>query len=217
MTQRATEPEPIQAAVRAERLAVADLVEGLDDAGWSVRSLCPAWTVREVVAHLTVTTRATLPSVVRDAIRARGSFDRMTVDVAHRRAAAFSPADLVQQLRESAQSSHRMPLSGPMDPLMDVVVHAQDIARPLGRRHVTPPDVVVQVLRYLAENRLMGGPRRVAGLQLVATDAEWSTGEGPEVRGALSDLLLTVAGRPAGLAHLTGPGVDGLTGRLAAA
>src|SRR3712207_5049545 len=99
-----------------------------------------------------------------------------------------------------------MPLSGPMDPLMDVVVHAQDIARPLGRRHRTPPDVAVPVLRYLAENRFMGGPRRVAGLQLVATDADWSTGEGPQVRGPLSDLVLAVAGRPAGLAGLTGPG-----------
>ncbi len=63
----------------------------------------------------------------------------------------------------------------------------------------------------------MGGPPRVAGLQLVATDAEWSTGEGPQVRGPVSNLLLTVAGRPAGLARLTGPGVDGLTGRLTAA
>jgi uncharacterized protein (TIGR03083 family) len=104
-----------------------------------------------------------------------------------------------------------------MDPLMDVVVHAQDIARPLGRHHTTPPDVAVQVLGYLAGNRLLGGPRRVAGLHLVATDAEWSTGEGPQVRGPVSDLLLTVAGRPAGLAQLTGPGVDDLTGRLAAA
>ena len=216
MAQRTMEPEQIQAAVRAERLAVADLVAGLDDAGWSVRSLCPAWTVREVVAHLTVTTRATLRSVIGDAIRARGGFDRMTADVAHRRSAAFTPAELVRQLRESAESSHRMPLSGPMDPLVDVVVHAQDIARPLGRHHATPPDVAVQVLGYLAGNRLLGGPRRVAGLHLVATDAEWSTGEGPQVRGPVSDLLLTVAGRPAGLAQLTGPGVDDLTGRLAA-
>jgi uncharacterized protein (TIGR03083 family) len=110
-----------------------------------------------------------------------------------------------------------MPLSGPMDPLVDVVVHAQDIARPLGRHHETPPDVAVQVLRYLAENRLLGGPSRVSGLQLVGTDADWSTDEGPLVRGPVSDLLLTVAGRPAGLANLTGPGVDDLTGRLAAA
>ncbi|SFQ02080.1 TIGR03083 family protein [Geodermatophilus dictyosporus] len=217
MAQRTMEPEQVQAAVRAERLAVAGLAEGLDDAGWSVRSLCPAWTVRDVVAHLTVTTRATLPSVVRDAIRARGSFDRMTVDVAHRRSAAFAPAELVRQLRESAESARRMPLSGPMDPLMDVVVHAQDVARPLGRRHETPPDVAVRVLEHLAGNRLMGGPRRVAGLQLVATDADWSAGEGPRVRGPLSDLLLAVSGRPAGLEHLTGPGVDRLAGRLTAA
>ncbi|WP_448641475.1 hypothetical protein [Geodermatophilus sp. URMC 63] len=115
-------------------------------------------TFREVVAHLAVTTRATLRSVLGDAIRARVSSDRTTADVAHRRSAAFAPAGLVRQLRESAESARRMPLSGPMDPLVDVVVHAQDIARPLGRHHATPPDVAVQVLGHLAGNRLLGGP-----------------------------------------------------------
>jgi len=93
-------------------------------------------------------------------------------------------------------------------------VHGQDIARPLDRPHPVPTDVAVPVLTYVAGNRMLAGPRRLTGLQLVATDAHWSAGEGAQVRGSAADLLLVAAGRPAGLAGLTGPGVDRLTERL---
>lgn len=206
--------QEIEAAVGAERRALADYAEGLDDAAWATPSLCTAWTVREVVAHLTLTTRATIPFLVRAAIRARGSFDRMEAEEARRRAAAFAPGELVEQLRESAASSRRFPGSTPMDPLMDLVVHAQDIARPLGRAYRSPSRVVVASLGHVAANRFLGGPRRVAGLELVATDADRSSGAGPQVRGTAEDLLLVAAGRPAGLAGLAGPGVGVLAGRL---
>lgn len=204
----------IDAAVRAERLSLCDYLEELDGADWDVQSLCSAWTVREVVAHLTTTTRITIPFLVKAAIRARGSFDRMEAQVARDRAAAFSPAELVEQLRESAESSRRTPGSTPMDPLMDLVVHAQDVARPLGRHYPVRTEVGVASLAYVAANKFIGGPKRVAGLELVATDATWSAGEGPQVRGPVVDLLLAVAGRPAGLAELSGPGVDRLAERL---
>lgn len=206
--------DEIATAVRAERHRLCDFLEGLDDADWSSPSLCSAWTVRQVVAHLTVTTRATVGFVAKATIRARGSFDRMTADVARDRAARFTPAELIGQLRQSAESSRRMPGSGPMDPLMDLLVHGQDIARPLARRHPVRIDVAVPVLTYVVANRLLGAPKRLAGLELMATDTSWSSGEGPQVRGGVADLLLVAAGRPAGLAGLTGPGVEGLAERL---
>ncbi len=206
--------DEIDAAVRIERLSLCDFLEGLDGAEWTAQSLCSAWTVRDVVAHLTVTTRATVPFVIKAAVKARGNFDRMAADVACDRARAFMPAELVAQLRESADSSQRMPGSGPMDPLMDVLVHGQDIARPLGRRHAVRTEVAVPALAYVAANRFLGGPKRVAGLELVATDANWSSGRGPRVQGTAEDLLLVTAGRPAGLADLTGRGVSHLAERL---
>jgi uncharacterized protein (TIGR03083 family) len=204
----------IAAAVRAERHDLCDRLEDLDDADWATPSLCSAWTVREVVAHLAVPTRATVGFVAKAALRARGDFDRMNVDIARDRAARYTPTELVQQVRESAESSRRMPGSGPMDPLMDLLVHGQDIARPLDRRHPVRPDVAVPVLTYVAENRLLGAPQRLRGLQLVADDVRWSAGEGALVRGNATDLLLVAAGRPAGLAGVTGPGVDRLAERL---
>lgn len=208
--------EAIAVAVRAERLSLCDLLEELDPGEWVTPSLCAGWRVQEVVAHLTVTTRARLPMVVREALRARGNFDRMADTLARRRAAGFPPQELVRQLRESAESSRRMPGSGPMDPLMDLVIHGQDIVRPLGRVRSIPTEVGPAVLSYVAGNRMLGAPGRLAGLELVATDADWSTGEGDQVCGATADLLLVATGRRAGLDQLTGQGVARLASRLTA-
>ena len=204
----------VDAAVSAERRRLADSVADLPDEQWATPSLCAAWTVRDVVAHLTVTTRMTVPRMLRAAVRARGSFDRMAVDLAAERAAAYSTAELVAQLRESAASTRRMPGSAPMDPLMDLVVHGQDVARPLGRRHVSPPDVVAACLAYVATNTFLGGPQRLAGVRLVSTDTGWTHGDGAELRGPDIGLLLVAAGRRAGLEGLEGPGVAVVDARL---
>ena len=208
-------PRPaVDAAVSAERHRLADSVADLTDEQWATPSLCAAWTVRDVVAHLTVTTRVTVPRLLRGAVRARGSFDRLAIDLAAERAVAHTPAELVAQLRESAASMRRLPGSSPMDPLMDLVVHGQDIARPLGRRYVSPPEVVAACLAYVATNRFMGGPRRLSGVRLVSTDTRWTLGDGAELRGPDIDLLLVAAGRRAGLAALDGPGVAVVSERL---
>jgi uncharacterized protein (TIGR03083 family) len=206
--------DAVDAAVSAERRRLADSVADLTDEQWATPSLCAAWTVRDVIAHLTVTTRLTVPRLLRAAVRARGSFDRMAVDLAAVRAAAYTTAELVAQLRESADSTRRFPGSAPMDPLMDLVVHGQDVARPLGRRHVSPPEVVAACLVHVATNRFMGGPRRLAGVRLVSTDSGWTLGDGAELRGPDVDLLLVAAGRRAGLAALDGPGTAVVAGRL---
>ena len=201
-------------AVGAERLRLADHVAPLTDEQWTTPSLCAAWTVRDVIAHLTVTTRIRVPRLLRAAVRARGNFDRMEVDLAAERAAAYTTAELVAQLRESAGSTRRTPGSKPMDPLMDLVIHAQDIARPLGQRYDSPPDVVAACLAYVATNKFMGGPRRLSGVRLVSTDNDWTLGDGAELCGPDIDLLLVAAGRRAGLDALDGPGAAVVAERL---
>ena len=41
--------------VAAERGAIADDVAGLRPEQWTTETLCPSWTVRDVVAHMTAT------------------------------------------------------------------------------------------------------------------------------------------------------------------
>jgi hypothetical protein len=66
----------------------------------------------------------------------------------------------------------------------------------------------------------MGWPlwarRRLRGVRLLATDADWSAGAGVELQGPIRMLLLLLTGRTAtALPHLSGPGVHTITERLA--
>jgi uncharacterized protein (TIGR03083 family) len=207
--------EKIMTWVRAERLGLADLLDGLDEHEWQVASLCPGWTVRDVAAHLTLSTRTTRLATIAGAVRARGDFNRMTGDAARRRAARYAPAELIAQLRQTAGSPRRAPGAGPMDPLVDALVHGQDIARPLGRVRPMPPAPAVAALDHVRNTRFYGGRRRFQKMHLVATDVTWQAGDGPyELRGPLSDLLLVATGRGAGLAGLSGPGAEQLATTL---
>jgi uncharacterized protein (TIGR03083 family) len=208
------QPDEILAWVRAERLSLADFLDSLDDHEWRADSLCPGWTVHDVAAHLTLSTRTTLLVAIRGAIRARGDVNRMIADLARERAATFGPAALVAQLRETAGSARRAPGAAPLDPLVDALVHGQDIARPLGRSREMPGEPTIAALDHVRNSRFYGARGRLRGTRLIATDREWSAGEGPhEVRGPAGDLLLVATGRAAGLSALAGAGVE----RIAAA
>lgn len=103
----ALSPPEVDEAVLAERRRLADALSHLTDDQWATASLCAAWSVRDVVAHLTTTTRTGPLRVLWAAVRARGSFDRMEMGLAAQRAAAHSTAGLVGLLRESAGSTRR--------------------------------------------------------------------------------------------------------------
>jgi hypothetical protein len=55
--------------------------------------------------------------------------------------------------------------------------------------------------------------KRLTGLKLEATDVDWSTGSGPEVRGPCMSLILAMVGRTAALPDCEGPGVETLRTR----
>jgi len=133
------------AEVAAERLGLADLLDTLDEREWQVPSLCPGGTVRDVAAHLTLADREFTAAALR-MIRARGDFEWVTAEMARERALSYRPAELVAQLRETAGRPRRFPLSGRLDPLTDILVHGQNVARPLGREH---PMALVRVLPAL--------------------------------------------------------------------
>lgn len=209
------ERSEIVPAVAAERLGLADLLDGLTEAEWETPSLCAGWTVRDVVAHLTLTTRLSRLAAVVGMIRARGDINRMIADSARRRAAEYRPAELVAQFRETADSSRRPLGTQVWDPLVDVLVHGQDIARPLGRHREMPVERVVPALTYMWGSSFYGAQKRLAGLRLIATDADWSAGDGEhELRGPAGELLLVATGRPAGLGQLAGSGVTEAAARL---
>ncbi|GIH77378.1 maleylpyruvate isomerase family mycothiol-dependent enzyme [Planobispora longispora] len=199
----------------AERLSLADFLDELEPHEWEADSLCPGWTVHDVAAHLTLSTRTTLLGTITGMIRARGDWDRMTAAEARRRAARYRPAELIEQVRATAGSAHRAPGAGPLDPLVDALVHGQDIARPLGRVREMPARQAAAALDHVRDSLFYGARRRFKGMRLIATDLDWSAGGGPdEIRGPVGDLLLLATGRAAGLAGLSGRGAERIAATL---
>lgn len=85
-----------------------------------------------------------------------------------------------------------------MEPLIDLLVHGQDLCVPLGIDRAMPRDAAVAAAQRVWQ---MGFPfqarRRLAGQRLIAVDVEFDVGEGREVRAPIRDLLMLMTGRSA--------------------
>lgn len=60
----------------ANRLMIAELLDGLDDAQWRSRTLCEAWTVHEMAAHFVQPMLIGFGRFLRASLRYRGNTDR---------------------------------------------------------------------------------------------------------------------------------------------
>lgn len=206
--------EAIFAAAATERRGVADLLESLDEPALAAPSLCEGWDVRTVGAHLSAAITARVLPFLLNSIR-YGSFNRAN-DEASRRAAQQPIADIVAKLRAHADSRFSPPGTGPRAPLTDVLVHSGDMRRPLGLPHDPPAARVLFSLDFLTGSRTVGFVPRGAlrGLRLTATDIDFTSGSGPELRGRGVDLMMAACGRSSVLADLSGDGVEVLRSRL---
>jgi uncharacterized protein (TIGR03083 family) len=205
----------VWAAIDAERSSLADLLDELTEEEWNHLSLCEGWRVRDVAAHLTFAT-ARVRDVAGPVLRARGNFDRMVCDSAVDRATAPT-AELVAAIRAMVGSRRRAPGVTHLEPLIDVLVHGQDVAVPLGRRRAMPLDAAAAAATRVWTMRwpftiAFGARRRLAGLRLEATDADWAAGTGDRIEGPVEGLLLLLTGRVAAAGdRLSGPGVARLS------
>ena len=207
--------QPVLADVETERLELCLWLEQLEPSDWDAPSLCDRWSVRDVVAHLTLSTRTSTLDFVKGMLRYRGNFERMEAERATARAREFSSAELIEQLRAHASSTAHSVGSTPLDALSDLIVHGQDIARPLQRTLPTEPDRVCRALDHALASRWYGAKKRLADVSLRATDTDYTSGTGAvEIHGPAIDLLLVATGRRAGLDTLAGTGIDEIRRRL---
>lgn len=203
------------AEIAAERRTLADQLADLSSEQRASPSLCGVWTVHDVVAHLTMPMRVSVPAMVVQVLAARGSFDRANERVTARLARSPFP-ELLRVLREQADARFTPPGSGPEAPLVDVLVHGLDVRWPLGLPTTTPEPRLRVALDHLASSPRGFAPRgALTGLHLRATDLDWSSGSGDAVSGPADALLLAMTDRPAALDALTGDGVPLLRSRLA--
>ncbi|MCU1364858.1 MAG: hypothetical protein JWN39_497, partial [Ilumatobacteraceae bacterium] len=124
-----SDPAIIRAITR-ERLALATMFEELDARQLATPSLCEGWTVHDVAAHLTmpfnVSGAKLLWNALVEPMSISGAMNRLTKEQGHR------PIEgIVAQLRDQA-GNRKHPPGMPIAPLVDLIVHGEDVRRPLG-------------------------------------------------------------------------------------
>lgn len=209
-----TSGDDVWAMVREERLLLCEQLADVSPARWDLPSLCPGWSVHDVVAHLVDTALTTRLGFLVGLARARFDFDRQNArGVAAARGG--TPVETLDRLR--AVLDRR---TGPPAPLatrlVEAFVHGEDVRHPLGLAGDYPVAGAAAALRLQARTGTgTGGAREhVAGLRLVADDVDLELGEGPTVSGPVIALLCAVSGRSGHLEQLAGDGVPLLGDRL---
>jgi uncharacterized protein (TIGR03083 family) len=198
-----------------ERIGLADELADLTDAQWATPSLCAGWTVRNVVVHLLMPFHVSLPSMLWK--MATNGFDLDKVSDKFAKSDTRPERELLDDLRANADHHFSPPGFGPEAPLTDLVVHGQDIRRPLGLAHRIPDDharVVLDMLVTPKASKAFAKKGLLTGLRLEVDELHWSYGSGQVVAGGAEPVIMTLAGRTALLDDLSGPGLDELRRRL---
>lgn len=200
--------------IRAEREDLLAMCKTLTPEQWDAQTLCTRWKTRHIVAHLIEATRVQIGPFLVGMATSGFKFNNWMAKEGIAKGDRPT-ADLIADLESIIPLEKTPPGAKPEDLLVDTLTHQQDIRRPLG----LPRDIPEERLRAAADRaKGYGWPmqtkKAIAGLKLRATDADWSTGEGPEVTGPLEALLLAMVKRPAALADLSGPGKDTLAARI---
>ncbi|AOP48234.1 maleylpyruvate isomerase family mycothiol-dependent enzyme [Streptomyces lydicus] len=187
-------------AIAAERRELADLLDALPDEQWDAPTLCAGWRVREVAAHMSMGFRYSFPKVAAELVKAGGSLHRMTDRLARRDVATASPRQLAAFLRDNAHHPWTPPVGGLASALGHDVVHGLDITVALGHDRRVPEDRLRVLLEHVTARSARFFGADLDGVQLRATDLDWTFGTGTPLTGAGADLLLVAFGRklPAG-------------------
>jgi uncharacterized protein (TIGR03083 family) len=198
------------------RHRMADLLAGLTDEQVRQRTLCEAWTVHEVAAHLISFLRFGRTKLYLGLLTTAADLDRVNLRLTEREAARPT-GEIVELLRRYADSRIAIPRAGYDPVLTDLVLHELDIRLPLGIPDTVPERQLRVALHHLATKPALGFTMnsRLRDLRLVATDTGWSHGKGRLVRGDAETLLLGMGGRRSALDLLDGDGVPVLAQRVA--
>lgn len=200
---------------------LADLAAGLEPADWDHASLCTGWRVRDVFGHMCVGHTYPLPKLLAKVAASGFDVDKGSARESAAWADAHTPQEIAATIDHIATDHVRKGIAKLIpdsDGYVDHVIHEFDVRRPLGRPRELADDRKVAALdaMLLAKGGGTKPKKRMAGLTFVATDVDWSTGDGPEVRGTAEALLLGLANRDVALGELEGDGAPAFAGRVGA-
>lgn len=202
---------PLAEEERADLLA---LLRQLTPAQWDAPSLCTGWRVRDVATH--VVSYDELSTIKTVATFARGGLRTARVNqVALDRYRNLKPDEIIDLVARNQRPRGLPSGLGGGIALTDGTIHHQDIRRALGMARAIPEHRLIPVLNFSLGAPTLSSKSNRRGLKLVATDVDWTNGDGPTVSGPGEALLMAVAGRAEALGELSGDGLATLRERVA--
>jgi uncharacterized protein (TIGR03083 family) len=211
--------------IAAHRRALAGALSQLSAEQWHGASLCAGWTPAHVLAHQTMPFRISEADFMAGMQQCGGDFTKFSDEIAERDS-HIPPADLVAVLRENAETAWAPPGGGLAGALSHDVIHGLDSTWLPGLDYDIPAAALTMILDMITgplalpddavvaadvqpgaeRTTLFGFP--LDGISVSATDLDWSTGQGAELRGRGRDLLPLLAGRKISRELFSGPGAD---------
>jgi uncharacterized protein (TIGR03083 family) len=186
----------------------ADMIEPLTEEQLQEQSLCTEWTAHGVLAHVTSFVETGLFSFFGALVRSGFNFDKGSLIMANKQLERPVP-DVLASLRANATKSAPMPMFPEAMTVSDVAIHTQDVRRPLGLPGMLDDAVLQQALEFLTTEKMattLVNRRPLDGVRLVATDSDWTFGDGDEITGTSEAIMMGLADRPV-LDELSGDGL----------
>jgi uncharacterized protein (TIGR03083 family) len=211
--------------IAAHRRALADGLSQLAAEQWHGASLCAGWTPAHVLAHQTMPFRVSEAEFMAGMQQYGGDFTKYSDAIAERDS-NIPPPELVAVLRENAENPWAPPGGGLAGALSHDVIHGLDISWLPGLAYEIPAEAMTMVLGSITRPLALPDDAAVAadvqpdaeratlfgfpldGIRVCATDLDWSTSQGAELRGRSRDLLPLLAGRKVPHTLFSGPGAD---------
>ena len=194
-----TDVDQVWRWIDAERRAMAATLAALPRESWDRPSLCDGWTIKDVGwRDLVVMTGRNL---------GRG-YNSMVRREVQRLGRTQTVEQVLADFETFDGSRHKVPTVTVREPLIDALVHHQDIVRPLGLHHQPDLDAAAVAADRALTLAFLLGARSAKRVTLVATDHDWTRGEGPVVTGPLLELLLVCTGRSRAAVGLSGAGAS---------
>ena len=191
-----------------ERDSLVNTLQSLTPEQWDAPSLCEGWRVRDVVGHMVTGLEMSLPKVMGRTALAGFNINKASAK-AGRETGARPTDELTAAIASANELSGFAKVLGWAKLVPDVTIHHEDIRQAVGLApHVIPAERMKFSLSTLHKDvGPLKAKKRSKGLRLVATDLDWTEGEGAEVRGPGLSLLLAMGGRSAGIDECEGDGV----------
>jgi uncharacterized protein (TIGR03083 family) len=185
----------LQPLVASEYRSLHDALSALTEPEWNHDSLCEGWSIRHVIAHLTMPARYTPEQYAAELSAAGYDFTTLSNRVAARDA-SLPREQLLADLASDTLAQWSTPAGGMIGSLSHVVIHGLDATVPTRLACDASKDALQAVLDDLTSQRVHRHfGTSIDGRRLHADDIVWTYGTGETVTAPAYLLILALTGR----------------------